>query len=427
MSNHLAIATVSAALGRLLQGALDQDVPGARVSHDRPGGPNDDQRRGVNIFLFQATPNAALRNLDLPQRNAGGGFVSRPTAALDLHYLLTFYGDAPSFEPERVLGSVARRLHEQPVLDRALITATVEDAQNLPVIGESDLASAPELVRFAPTPLNLEELSKLWSILFQTAYRLSSAYRGTVVQIEAREEVPGALPVRRRSVFVVPIAAASVDSVRSADGIGHPILPGGRIVVAGRGFDLPGAALTLNGIVAAPDQATVTRNRLELDLTPAALGGAVPPAGLVAVRLRLPPPQGAPAHLARETPAFPFMLQPRLTLPADPVDAGPADPDGRHDGSVTIMLDPPLAEGQTARLLLDRTAPRPPIAAVLAPDIGEDAAFPLGELAFPFSALRPGTWLVRVQVDGAESPLELETDPADPDFGTVIGPTVSIP
>lgn len=190
MSNHLAIATVSAALGRLLQGALDLDVPGAQVSHDRPGGANDDQRRGVNIFLFQATPNASLRNLDLPQRGGAGGLVGRPVAALDLHYLLTCYGDTASFEPERVLGSVARRLHEQPVLDRALIAATIEDAQNAAAIGESDLAAAPELVKFAPTPLNLEELSKLWSILFQTAYRLSCAYRGTVVQIEAREEVP---------------------------------------------------------------------------------------------------------------------------------------------------------------------------------------------------------------------------------------------
>lgn len=428
MSNHLAIATVSAALGRLLQGALDLDVPGAQVSHDRPGGANDDQRRGVNIFLFQATPNASLRNLDLPQRGGAGGLVGRPVAALDLHYLLTCYGDTASFEPERVLGSVARRLHEQPVLDRALIAATIEDAQNAAAIGESDLAAAPELVKFAPTPLNLEELSKLWSILFQTAYRLSCAYRGTVVQIEAREEVPRGLPVRRRGGYVVPIAAAAVESVRSADGIGRPILSGGRIVVAGRGFDLPGAVLTLNGAAATPDPATATRNRLELDLTPAALGaGGVPPAGVVAVRLRLPPPAGAPGHLARETPSCPFLLQPRLTLPADPVAAGPADPDGRQDGTVTVALDPPVAEGQAVRLLLDRTAPRPAVSAVLAPEIPADAVFPLAVVVFAFTALPPGAWLVRAQVDGAESPLEVETDPDDPDFGTVTGPRVDIP
>ena len=79
MSNHLAVATVSAALGRLLQGALDQDVPGALISHERPGGANDDQRRGVNIFLFQATPNAAARTGPVPTKCTGGMSTPRRT------------------------------------------------------------------------------------------------------------------------------------------------------------------------------------------------------------------------------------------------------------------------------------------------------------------------------------------------------------
>ena len=120
MSNHLAIAATSAALGRLLQDALDLDVPGAQVSHERPGGPGDDTRRGVNIFLFQVSPNASLRNADLPTRDPGGRLVARATAALDLHYLLTCYGNTAAFEPERILGSVVRRLHERPLLDSDL-------------------------------------------------------------------------------------------------------------------------------------------------------------------------------------------------------------------------------------------------------------------------------------------------------------------
>jgi hypothetical protein len=427
MSNHLAVATVSAALGRLLQGALDVDVPGATVSHDRPGGPNDDQRRGVNIFLFQATPNPALRNLDLPTRDSAGRRSSRACAAIDLHYLLTFYGDAATFEPERVLGSVARCLHEQPVLDRALISSAIEDAQNVAVIGGSDLADAPELVKFAPTPLNLEELSKLWSILFQTAYRLSAAYRGTVVQIEARDEVARSLPVRSRGGFVVPITAAGISAVQPATRPGDPIVWGGRIAVIGRGFDLPGAAITLNGIAATPDPATATRVRVEIDLTPGSLGGAELSAGVVLARVRLPPPPGAPAHLARETPAFPFLLQPSLSLAPGAVVAGPPDAEGRHDGSITVGLVPPLGAEQTARLLLDRTTPRPPVTASLSPEIPAGAVFPLAQVPFAFADLPPGTYLVRAQVDGAESPLTVETDPADPDFGTVTGPTVTIP
>lgn len=427
MSNHLAIASVSAALGRLIQGALDLDVPGATVSHERPGGQSDDQRRGVNIFLFQVTPNASLRNLDLPTRDRSGRLVDRPTAALDLHYLLTFYGDASTFEPERILGSVARRLHERPVLDRDLVTAAAEDAQNAAAIGLTDLADAPELVKLSPTPLNLEELSKLWSILFQTPYRLSAAYRGTAVQIEARTEVSRGLAVRSRGGFVLPIGAAEITSVVSVDGAAAPILWGGRIVVTGRGLDQPGAIVTLNAIAATTDPATASRERVEIDLVPTSLGGAVLPAGVVLARLRLPAPPGAPAHLARETPACPFLLRPALALPAGAVAAGPPDVDGRRDGTVTVDLVPSLSQGQTARLVLDRTSPRPAELAVLAPQIPPAAVFPLPQVTFAFTGLGPGTYLVRAQIDGAESPLDVETNPADPAFGTVTGPTVTVP
>jgi hypothetical protein len=64
---------------------------------------------------------------------------------------------------------------------------------------------------------------------------------------------------------------------------------------------------------------------------------------------------------------------------------------------------------------------------VLAPEFPGGAVFPLGQVPFAFTDLPAGTYLVRAQVDGAESPLTVETDPADPDFGTVTGPTVTIP
>ena len=46
----------------------------------------------MNIYLYQAVPNVALRNADLPTRASGGDLVQRPVAALDLNYLFTFSG-----------------------------------------------------------------------------------------------------------------------------------------------------------------------------------------------------------------------------------------------------------------------------------------------------------------------------------------------
>src|ERR1051325_715452 len=121
MSNHLAVATVTAVLHNNLQAVLDAEVSSlqAHVKHVRPNASASDlPTTGINLFLFQITPNAAARNADLPTRRSDGSFINRPAAALDLHYLLTFYGDDAKFEPQILLGCAVRALHAQPVLTR---------------------------------------------------------------------------------------------------------------------------------------------------------------------------------------------------------------------------------------------------------------------------------------------------------------------
>jgi hypothetical protein len=44
-----------------------------------------------------------------------------------------------------------------------------------------------------------------------------------------------------------------------------------------------------------------------------------------------------------------------------------------------------------------------------------------------FINIVPGHYLVRVQVDGAESPLDRDTNTASPTFNQYIGPQVTIP
>ena len=84
----------------------------------------NDRPPGVNMFFFQVTPNAALRNDDLPLRRSDGTLSTRPRAAVDLHYLFTFYGDESTYEPERLLGCVVSALHARPALARADLPTT---------------------------------------------------------------------------------------------------------------------------------------------------------------------------------------------------------------------------------------------------------------------------------------------------------------
>jgi hypothetical protein len=205
MSNHLAIATVTTGLVRYLQGAVGADVGNAVVTAVRPDGPASGVPQvGVNIFLYQATPNTAWRNHDLPTRRGDGGLTQRPQIALDLHYLLTFYGDETLLEPQRILGSTVRALHARPILTRQEIRSAVAATAFL---AGSDLADELETVKFSPLPLTLEELSKLWSVLFQTTYTLSMAYDASVVLIAADGQPAMAQPVTTRAMQIFPAAA----------------------------------------------------------------------------------------------------------------------------------------------------------------------------------------------------------------------------
>ena len=66
----------------------------------------------------------------------------------------------------------------------------------------SDLAADVERVKLTQLPLNLEELSKLWSVFFQTTYRLSVAYRGTALLLDGDDPGGDALRVLSRNLYV---------------------------------------------------------------------------------------------------------------------------------------------------------------------------------------------------------------------------------
>ncbi len=217
MSDHLAIATVTATLRRMLQAAIVADVPDAdaRVTMVRP---NDvDATRpaapGVNIFMYQVSPNATWRNADLPTRSSAGRLAQRPQVALNLHYLISFYGeDGELLLAQRLLGSVVRTLHVQPQLTPRMIRETVQEP-TYAYLNSADLAEQIERVKFTPGVFSLEELSKLWTVFFQTPYALSAVYEASVVLIEGTGTPARAMPVRQVSLQTRPFRTPQIDTV----------------------------------------------------------------------------------------------------------------------------------------------------------------------------------------------------------------------
>ena len=199
MSKSQAIAAVTSMLAHQVGVSTGADV---RIG--RPTAPegNDAPPRKVQLFLYQVTPNPALRNMDLPTRDSAGQRVTqRPQMALDLHYLFSFYGDDEKLEPQLLMGEVMRDIHARPMLTRQTIAAIINnigDADRRQIIQDSEIDSSIELVKLTPSVLSLDDMFKLWSVFSQTPYVLSVAYLATVVLIEAEENMQVALPVLQR-------------------------------------------------------------------------------------------------------------------------------------------------------------------------------------------------------------------------------------
>ena len=194
MSNHLAIATVTAALGNIVHASARSAVAGTGLRFGRPQAPAANLRQ-ANVFLYQALPFGHLRNEDLPQRNAAGTVVRRPSAPLSLHYLVSFYGDDASFEPDRMLGATIRDLNATPML----LAGDIADAlTGYAALAGSDLGAGPARVKFSPLLMTLDEMSRLWSVMVQTPFVLSMAWAAEMVQIDALGDVQAGTPVLRR-------------------------------------------------------------------------------------------------------------------------------------------------------------------------------------------------------------------------------------
>lgn len=403
MSNHLAIATVTATLGDLVhnaaEGALSSTVA---LNFGRPTAPSSGStERKVHVYLYQVTPNPALRNNDLPTRDSEGRLGRRPQAALDLHYLLSFYGDDKTLEPDRMAGAVARDLHARPVLSAQGISDAIASRAEL---SGSDLATASEQVKFAPAQLSLDEISKLWSVMVQTPHVLSVVYQGTVVLIDA-EETPGTvLPVLKRGqddhgvdTRIGPFprldswwagAAAAADRAPRP-----PSFPVAQL----------GVRLILEGANLGGDTMSVrfAHPRLPMQELPVAA------ADRDVRKLAVTPPDDAPAQTTwaagiytvtarmqrgtttQDSNVVPIALAPHVTA----IQPNPAARDGIGAVSLRVTCRPQVQPAQSAALLLaDREIQAQPLGAP-----GDTLSFDIDNAPVLTDAL------IRLRVDGVDS------------------------
>ena len=82
--------------------------------------------------------------------------------ALDLYYMLSFYGNDVELEPQRILGSVLRTLNDQSIITAEMIQQTLANS-NFPFLSDSNLGDQVQQINISLNDLSLDDLSKVWS------------------------------------------------------------------------------------------------------------------------------------------------------------------------------------------------------------------------------------------------------------------------
>jgi hypothetical protein len=431
MSNALGIASVTHILKDLLyDGLIDHNVSNVTGNpitvSSLPPGELQGSNGGVvpsqiNIFLYRVSPNTGWNNVAFPTRGSDGKETRGAPLAVNLHYLLTAFGEQ-ELHSEILLGYAMQILHENPVLYREKINDSLDDSSGrLPVhleaLATSGLADQRELIKITPEAINTEEISKLWAA-FQIKYRPCTGYVATVLLIESDKPNRQALPVQRRNLTVLPFRYPNISKILSKAPDNNPVLENRRInigdtlIIQGSQLKNDPVLVRLGGQEAIAAQRNVQDTQISLLLSNAlGLKAGIQGVQVVHEITIGTAPNDRDFRWASSN-VLAFVLSPRITQVGQnlsPVSTGSP----LFEGDVVVDVEPLVQEGQRAVLLLNE---------INAPSGNDPRAYsfvmppsdlmnpPTGTLTFSVRNIRSGDYLVRVQIDGAESPLDTNSD-----------------
>lgn len=440
MSNHLAIATVTATLARIVQTGIQSATGSApKVTMLQPSAGSAIPETGVNVYLYQVSPNTSYINSDLTHRRPKGDLIRKAQVGVDLSYMLTVYGDEQRMEPQVFMSAILRTLVDYPFLTAPMFQETIDDPQYEFLYG-STLPEQAERVRLTPLSLNSSEAFQIWSQLPQAKATLAILYQATVVLIEgnAMGDVP--MPVSERRTYVGQ-GQPYIDRItQEGKDPRAAITLKSKLSIIGRNFQSADTKIRIGQTILTPQE--IANNQIMLTLEQ--LEGVNLQAGVQSLQvLHSPPNRPAPndrkgePDFAIESNAIAFILCPSIKGDAQVVNSPPAggwlagvfqsnnkDP---RKGDIIVEVENNVAPSQRAlitmnRLLTSETKDSLTSFIFRAQDRQTDTH----QLTFPFERLEPGEYLIRVQIDGADSELKVDTESKSPTLGQFVGPKIII-
>lgn len=432
MSDALAIAGVTAVLKDLLDngmidGSISEKLGNVKVTSLAPElitlTTSDPAR--VNLFMYHITFNQGWRNEDLPSLGSDGVRINNPFLALDLHYLLTAYGQ-DEYHAEILLGQAMQLLHENPVLTREEIRASLSGrpmagdptkmAYPFPGSDTTDLASQIESLKITPEQLSIEEISKIWSAI-QKSYRPTIGYKVSVVLIRKQRPARHPLPVRARGIYPYTFGSPAIGQLTSLDNEGDPVSPGRPIVcgqwlaILGKGLRGDITTVSVGGREVPPAAKALSDTCLVIRL-PAELRAGTCTAQVIHKK-RMADKNVTPDRefVTAESNGVPFVLRPSID-PGIIVTDAVIGPESYVTCRLKVGFKHQVDKAQRVLLLLNEY--RDPLHPSAAPGraysfpapanngVTDDSVSSTDTITFDVKAVK-GDYLARIRVDGAES------------------------
>lgn len=415
MSSPLAIAGVTRLLKDLLNnGLIDGDISSVvgnvtvtALPPDRIDTGNEPTQ--LNLFMYQTTPNIGWNNVGFPSFNSNGERVNNPPLALNLHYMLTAFGSS-ELHGEILLGYGMQLMHDHPVLLRdeirnALMGVTVSGnglTPELEALQSVKLDEQVESIKVTPEYLGTEELSKLWTS-FQTNYRPSAFYRVTVVLIESYKSTKVALPVTERNIVAFPFAKPTITGLSSRISGSNSFIRNQKILIdydiSIEGYDLKNdnVVVKIDSEEITPDINDISPTQIVISL-PSDLYSGIHGIQVVHSIMIGSPPE---ARYGTQSNVEAFVLSPDITdlNVTDVTNTG-----STRSAVLHITTDPPIVPKQEVILILNNTAGDQSYSFLV--DVPtQSPPVPVSVIDIPIEKVLPDNYLVRLQVDGAESPL----------------------
>ncbi|MGA1841676.1 MAG: Pvc16 family protein [bacterium] len=222
--NDEAIGDITLAIKKLLEQELGNDnmVSLNPPWEDLGSGSDNNKSQGVNLFLYRVEENPHCKNMEWLGDPHNPKKIPASALSLDLFYLLTPFitnpnssTDDPAFA-HKVLGKAMRILHSNPVLND--IHNPYFDADNDMHFPEN-LRNSFEKIEVSLNPMNMEEMSKIWS-MGNNPYKLSVAYHVSLVQIAPAPPVKPTAPLVQKTGIQEPaiIAPPMITQLSPASG-----------------------------------------------------------------------------------------------------------------------------------------------------------------------------------------------------------------